>query len=225
VIETLDWLIEYWPDLLTARLPMATPRPWQQATLSPEAKDRRDEQAQAERAERSIWALGESPAPVDVAVLQTILDGLVRADDLAAALAPPTMCPPLAAPGYGVLDARPWLTYAAARLHELPEAWHEWAEPTVQRMYEQAAKALSMLYTGQTIRVLCPWCGGSTPEQPVGGAWTWRVEVLPGNLVAIVCGGVCEPPAREVGTWWRGQPCWPIADWGRLAKHLGHIGA
>jgi hypothetical protein len=87
-------------------------------------------------------------------------------------------------------------------------------------MYEQVARALSMLYTGQTIRVLCPWCDGRTPEQPVGGAYTWRVTVLPGNQVAIICTGVCEPPAREVGTWWQGAPCWPISDWARLAKHV-----
>lgn len=227
VLETLDWLIEYWPDLLEARLPMATPRPWQQATLSPEVKDRRDEQAHIERAERSVFALGESPAPVDVSILQTTLDVLVQADDLAAELTEWSIEPSPHPPELGELDARPWFHFIRARLvveHEdlgEPGPWHEHAEPRVFRMYEQAARALSMLYHGQTVKVVCPWCSGRTPENPVGGAYTWEVTVLPNNQVAIICHGThCNPPAEHVGTWLWGQPCWPILSWEKLAKHV-----
>ena len=219
-VETLDWLIEYWPDLIEARLPMATRRPWQQAELSTEARQLRDFEARIDWATRNPLALGESPAPLDIAILQTALDVLVAADDLAAALGPECVCPILAPPGPGQLDARPWLRYAHARLDELGEAWQDWAAPKAHRMYEQVARALAMLYTGQTIRVICPWCEGRTPEQPVGGAYTWTVVTLPGDQIAIVCSGVCEPPPRDVGTWWRGQPCWPLPDWERLAKRV-----
>jgi hypothetical protein len=226
VIETLDWLIEYWPDVLEARLPLATRRPWHASELGEHAQAERDAQARAERIERSVLGLGESPAPVDVNVLSTILDVLVTADDLAAELTEWGVAPILAPPGWGHLDARPYLARAraclVAELEDLgePGPWHELAEHAVRRMYEQVARCLSMLYTGQLVRVICPWCGGRTPEEPVGGAYTWRVHELPGGQVAIVCHGICEPPAREVGTWWGGQPCWPISEWPRLAKQV-----
>ncbi|GGS88375.1 hypothetical protein ACFFV7_51040 [Nonomuraea spiralis] len=224
VVETLAWLIEYWPDLVEARLPMATRRPQHAGELGEQARAERDVQARLERVERSVLGLGESPAPVDVTVLSTILDVLVRADDLAAELTEPTIAPVLAPPGPGQLDARPYLARARAcllaELHDLdePGPWYALAEPTVHRMYEQVAKALAMLYTGQVVRVTCPWCHGVTPEHPAGGAHTWRVHELPGGQIAIVCHGACEPPAREVGTWWGGAPCWPISEWPRLAK-------
>lgn len=221
VVETLDWLIEYWPDLLEARLPLATRRPWRQPHLTPAAREERDRQAAEERAERNPLAIGESPAPVDVNVLQVALDVLVRADDLAAELGIVTMCPILPPLAYGDLDARPYLRYAAARITEDDSgALAEWAAPTVQLMYEQVAKALAMLYTGQTVRVVCPWCRGVTPETPAGGAHTWRVVELPSvpPQIAIMCTGICEPSAKEVGTWWGSQPCWPISEWPKLAK-------
>lgn len=227
VLDTLDWLIEYWPDLLEARLPLTTSQPRHAGQLGDEARAERDAQARAERAERSALGLGESPAPVNVAVLSTILDVLVQADDLAAELTEWGIAPILAPPGPGQLDARPYLARARAcllaELHDLdePGPWHEYADYHAHRMYEQVARALAMLYTGQTVKVVCPWCHGVTPEHPAGGAHTWRVHELPGGQIAIVCHGICEPPAKEVGTWWGGAPCWPLAEWPRLAK-LAH---
>ncbi|MFI6904869.1 hypothetical protein ACIBKY_26650 [Nonomuraea sp. NPDC050394] len=227
VVETLDWLIAYWPDLLDARLPMATPRPWQQSEVSATVRAERDAQARVERIERSTFGLGQSPAPVDVSVLQTALDVMVRADDLAAELTEWSIAPPPAPPAHGQLDARPYLEHIRALLLEEqrdledePGPWAALAEPTLTRMYEQVARCLAMLYTGQTVRVVCPWCHGVDVEHPAGGAWTWRVVELPGGQVAIICTGVCEPPLREVGTWWGGQPCWPLRDWEKLAKLL-----
>lgn len=227
VVADLDWVHAYWPDLTAARLPLTTPRPWRQAELSKQVRAERDAQARAERFDRTELSFGESPAPVDVNVLTTALDLLVYADDLAAALAAPAMCPPLPSPARGDLDARPYLHYAAARLHELrDESLAEWAAPYARWMYDQAAAALAMVYDGQVLDVICPWCDGRTPEAPVGGARTWRVVTLPGDQIAIVCSGACEPPAKLVGTWWYGQPCWPISEWERLAKHVraGELG-
>ncbi|MGA5764493.1 hypothetical protein [Nonomuraea bangladeshensis] len=221
VTATLEWVIEYWPDLIEARMPLTTKPLQQTRTISREEKDLRDGQAAIERYWRNSLSWGESPAPLDVDVLQTILDVVVHADDLAAELGPAALCPILAPPALGQLDARPWLTYALARLLELPDEWSEWAWPTVQRVQERAARALGMIYHGQTVKVICPWCEGRTDEQPVGGVHTWRVEVLPGNQIAIVCHGTnCNPPANLVGTWLWGKPCWPITTWQRLAQHV-----
>ncbi|MFD0883858.1 hypothetical protein ACFQ08_04710, partial [Streptosporangium algeriense] len=111
----------------------------------------------------------------------------------------------------GDLDARPYILYAARRVPELPDEWVEWAAPTARRMVSRIASALCMVYDGQTLDVVCPWCSNTA---------VWRVQELPGGIVAIVCHGVCEPPAREVGTWWGGRPVWPLQDWERLAKHV-----
>lgn len=219
VIGDLEWVIAYWPDLVEARLPMSTPRPWRQPQLSPEAKARRDFEARIDWAFRNPLALGTSPAPVDVAVLQTALDILVDADDLAAAIAPEVMCPVLPPPGPGQLDARPYLAFVVANLAAAPHMVDGVAS-VARSMYDRAARALGMAYDGQALTVICPWCGGRTPETPAGGAPTWRVMVLPGDQVAIVCTGQCEPPLDQVGTWWLGQPCWPLAQWGWLAKHV-----
>ncbi|MFD0886738.1 hypothetical protein ACFQ08_19500, partial [Streptosporangium algeriense] len=104
VIADLTWVAEYWPDLIEARLPMSTPRPWRQTALDDEARAERDAQARLERVERSALSFGESPAPVDISVLQTALDLLVDADDLAAAAAEHLGLPPLPPPGPGDLD-------------------------------------------------------------------------------------------------------------------------
>ncbi|MFD1940521.1 hypothetical protein ACFSKW_54600, partial [Nonomuraea mangrovi] len=170
--------------------------------------------------------LAESPAPVDINVLQTALDVLVRADDLAAELGEWSIEPSPLPPELGELDARPWFRYTRAVLINEhvdlgePGPWHDHATPIVHGMYEQVAQALAMLYTGQVVRVICPWCDGRTITQPAGGAYTWKIHELPGGQIAIVCHGLCEPPEREVGTWWRGIPCWPISDWERLAKRV-----
>lgn len=221
VVATLEWVIEYWPDLVEARMPLTTKPLRQTRTISAEEIVLRDAQAQMERYFRNNLSWGESPAPVDVDVLQTVLDIVVYADDLAAELGPPAGCRILAPPGLGQLDARPWLHYAMARLGELPDEWAEWASPIVEKIHERTARALGMLYHGQTVKVVCPWCDGRTEENPVGGAHTWSVEVLPSNQVAIVCHGVnCNPPADVVGTWLWGKPCWPITVWERLAHHV-----
>lgn len=209
VVADLEWCMAYWPDLVEARLPMATKRPWRQPQLSPEAKWKRDFDARIDWALRSTHALAEAPAPVDVTVLQAALDILVDADDLAAKVAEHAGLPVLPPPDLSTLDAWPYLAYAAA--HMTDDWLARWAEPITRRMVAKIAQSLCMVYDGQTLAVTCPWCAETG---------VWRVQELPGGQVAIVCHGVCEPPAKEVGTWWGGQPVWPISDWERLAKHV-----
>ncbi|MET7333291.1 hypothetical protein [Nonomuraea sp. NPDC005650] len=205
VVANLEWVVEYWPDLVDARIP-GTRRPWRQIELTPEARAELDEQARIERFERSMLSLGASPAPLDVNVLQAVLDMLVQADDLAAAIAGHYGRGWLPSPGPGELDARPYLLYAA---RHLPEQLVEQVAPVAAAMVDRVASLLCMVYDGQHLDVECPWCHNTD---------VWRVRELPGGMVAVVCEGVCEPPLDQVGTWWGGQPVWPIQDWPRLAR-------
>jgi hypothetical protein len=219
VIADLEWIMAYWPDLIRARLPLGTAHPWRQPELTPTARARRDAEAHAERFERNPLG-ADSPAPLDVAILQTALDVLVDADDLAARVAAHAGIPELLPPRMGDLDAWPYLAYTAAHLTDDDEDLLVYAAAMARSMYERTANALGMIYDGQTLAVTCPWCGGRTPETPVGGAHTWRVMLMPGDLVGIVCTGQCNPPADQVGTWWYGQPCWPLSSWESLARRV-----
>jgi hypothetical protein len=222
VIADLEWVIAYWPDLTEARLP-GTARPWRQPELTPDQRAERDHQARIERAERADWALGESPAPVDVGVLDLLASLVWDADTIAERVSWEAGIEPLAPPSSAFADARPYLAFAVKHLPAItsadPEVMHEVAR-MARGMVQQIARALCLVYDGQRLDVVCPWCQGRTELAPVGGAKTWRVRQLPGDLVAIVCEGVCEPPARDVGTWWRRMPCWPVHDWDWLAKQV-----
>ncbi|MFB4276057.1 hypothetical protein ACBJ59_12235 [Nonomuraea sp. MTCD27] len=213
--------------MVEARLPMATRPPRQTRELDAAGRELRDAQAAMDVYFRTELGLSVSPAPLDINILQTALDVLVQADDLAYELSEPSLCPAPCPPGLGDLDARPYLrTIRACLVDEHddlgePGPWFEHAGERVYRMYEQVGRALAMFYTGQVVKAVCPWCSGRTGDMPVGGAYTWRVEVLPNDQVAIMCYGVnCNPPADQVGTWLWGQPCWPITMWPKLAKHV-----
>jgi hypothetical protein len=222
VIADLDWVIAYWPDLTESRLP-GTARPWRQPELSPEQRAERDHAARIEKAERSDDAWGETPAPVDVGVLDLMADILWDADDIAGKVADGIMCPRLAPPTTALADARPFLDFAARHFAHA-NLWVDDVPDMARKargMVDAIARALCLVYDGQRLDVECPWCEGRTELAPVGGERTWRVRELPGGLVAIVCeSGTCEPPGKDVGTWWRGKPCWPTSEWEWLAKHV-----
>lgn len=221
---TLEWVTEYWPDLLEARFP-GTPRPRPHHEDTAETRRARDEQAAAERAERGGNAIGDAPAPIDLDIAQTVYDLLAWAEDLAAVIAETADAPAPPPPGPGNLDARPYLRHAIAHLEAAAaRAPHiaEWAASVADRMCRRAAGMLGMIYDGQLLSIICPWCGGKTPHTPSGGAYTWRVRVLPGDLIAVVCEGICEPPEACVTTWWYGHPVWPLHRWPWLAEQARH---
>lgn len=132
------------------------------------------------------------------------------------------MCPRITPPSTAYSDARAWLDFAARHFHEVLDLEAINAVSSLARgMVDAIARALCLVYDGQRLDVVCPWCAGRTEAAPVGGEKTWRVRELPGDLIAIVCeSGTCEPPPRSVGTWWRGQPAWPIWEWDWLAKQM-----
>lgn len=216
VTEDLQWVAAYWEDLTEARLP-GTSRPWRHHMVTSDQQMERDRQAWQERLDRSAFAPGEHPAPLDLGILDTMLDVLVRADDLAAEVAAFAGVDPLRPPRVGETDARPYLGFAAKHLTDRMVSY---AAPIARTMVAQTAHALALTFDGQSLDVECPWCHGITPDHPAGGARTWRVRELPGNMVAIVCENLCEPPSKDVGTWWRSNPVWPLSEWDWLAKRL-----
>jgi hypothetical protein len=221
VIADLEWIAAYWPDLTEARLP-GTARPWRQPELSPEQRAERDHAARIERLERAGFALGESPAPVDVAILDLLASLLWDADTIHERVAQTAGIERLAPPSTAFADARPYLAYAAKHLPAVDEeAVLDVIAGIARGMKVDIARALCLVYDGQRLDVICVWCAGRTELAPVGGEKTWRVRELPGGLVAIVCeSGTCEPESRFVGTWWRGKPCWPVSEWDWLAKQV-----
>lgn len=216
IVEDLQWVATYWEDLTEARLP-GTPRPWRHRDLTTDQQMERDRQAWEERLERSTIAPGEHPAPLDLGILDTMLDVLVRADDLAADIARHVGVPALPPPRLGDTNARPYLDFAAKHL---TDDLAPYAAPIARTMVAQTAHALALTFDGQSLDIECPWCRGVTPDAPAGGARTWRVRELPGNLIAIVCENLCEPPSKDIGTWWRGNPVWPLSEWDWLAKRV-----
>lgn len=222
VITDLEWVIAYWPDLTESRLP-GTARPWRQPELTPDQRAERDHAARLEKADRSDDAWGETPAPVDVGVLDLLASLLWDADTIHEHVAQAAGIERLAPPSTAFADARPYLTYAVKHLPglEIAEANMGWIEAMARGMKQDIARALCLVYDGQRLDVECPWCEGRTELAPVGGEKTWRVRELPGGLVAIVCeSGTCEPESRFVGTWWRSRPCWPVSEWDWLAKQV-----
>src|SRR5437879_4899275 len=118
VIADLEWVIAYWPDLTEARLP-GTARPWRQPELSPEQRAERDHAARIERDERGAWALGESPAPVDVGVLDLLASLLMDADIVHEMVAQAAGVERLDPPTTAFADARPYLAFAAEHLMDV----------------------------------------------------------------------------------------------------------
>lgn len=202
-----------------------TTRPWRPPAIDAYRRAELDHQARLERLERSGLAPGEHQDAARPDILDVLSGVLWRAEDLAWHLSRAAWCPVLPpAPADG--DPRPYLRRAIACLPVAVTAWTNgdeiawWAADTARDMLRDVTSALSLMYDGQRLQVVCPWCGGGPT-----GAPTWRVRTLPGDLgVAIVCESAypCEPPSKDVGTWWRGRPAWPFNEWEWLARRIRH---
>lgn len=231
-LTALAWIDHYWPDLAESRSP-GTARPRRRLELTPERQRLVDAAAHIERLERSPLALGDSPAPLNfdaldlMAVINTKLLGLahilpgidVRALPRYANNADPTkhiaavteslrtIDSPLPRDDDGDFDDNAYIIGQATDI--------------TTDLAQRLAAYLGMVYDGQHLAVVCPWCHGITAWAPEGGEHTWRVRILPPELIAIVCeSGTCEPPADDIGTWWKSYPVWPIWRWEWLAARL-----
>ena len=200
-------------------------RPWREPALHEELRAERDYAARQERAERTAEAIGEHPDACRADVLDVLSAVLERAEALAWHLSRAAWCPALPAASADA-DPRPYLARAAACLPVAASGpggaeVAGWAAGEAARIVAELNRALALVVDGQQLRAVCPWCDGRTEMAPLGGERTWRVRMLPGDLVVIVCeSGTCAPPAGSVTTWWRGRPAWAIGSWDWLAAQV-----
>ncbi|MEU8035695.1 hypothetical protein [Streptosporangium sp. NPDC049078] len=222
VAADFAWAADYWPDLLDACLP-GTPRPPRPHLMTAEARALRDQLARIERAERAAGMPGEHPVPVDLDVVMALDELTIEAWTSAALTSRAIMCPIPFPPATLQADASPLLDFTARHLVEADFVDPGLAEdlaPRIRRITNALAHHLDLWHDGQILRITCPWCPPDGPQAAGDDLWTWRVRIMPGEQIAIVCEGVCEPPHRDVSTWWGGRPCWPLRDWAWLAKRL-----
>ncbi|TYK47171.1 hypothetical protein [Actinomadura decatromicini] len=209
----------------------AAKRPWREVVLDAFQRAELDDEARAELADRTEDAPGEHRDAARPDVLDALSGVLWRAQDLAAYVLRAVYHPALPEAGPAA-DPRPYLR--AAREH-LPTAVTGWtngkdfayfAADRAAAMLDDLEAALALNVDGHTVKAVCPWCRGG-----LAGSYSWRVRALPGSttdlsLVVIVCeSGVCNPPTKDVTTWWKGVPAWPFRDWPWLARRLARLDA
>lgn len=201
----------------------STRRPWREVQLDAYARAELDHQARAEVEDRNAEAPGEHRDAARADVLDLLSGVLWRAQDLAAYVLRAVYHPALPAAGPAA-DPRPYLTAARTHLTAACLGWANGADfayfaaDRAAAMLDDLRGALALNVAGHVVKALCPWCHGG-----LAGEWTWRVRVLV-DEPAIVCeSGVCNPPSRDVGTWFRGAPAWRFRDWEWLAARLWHL--
>lgn len=216
----LWWLASHVDDLLESRF-RGTPRPWREpAELDPHQRETLRQHDAQERAERSILAIGEHPAPVHVDTLDLLVDLLATADDLAERVAQAAGVERMPSPSSSVVSAEPYLRHAAAWLGPAS------SEPgLLEHVAEEAARLRSLvavhlheLTHGQTLKARCPWCHGG-----IHGGYTLRVRQM-GERTVVVCeSGTCEPSEADCGLRHHGYPAWDLATEGEwLAARIEH---
>lgn len=219
-------------DWLIANLRPGTSKPYQAPQMSDEKRRELDRQNRDARqivdyGRGVLLPLGESPAPLDLDIMDLLVDIL----DLVAAHSgqrEPRSC---------FDDPRPHFTAIRRQLlagrmttHHQTDLEHG-CEGLVYRAHQQ----LGLFGDGQLLAATCPWCQGRTATNPTGGDRTMRVraKLPPGkkNLTGVdptdirwyvVCeSGTCEPPDQDCGERHRGRPAWPLGaegDW--LAQRI-----
>lgn len=205
----LLWLADHAHDIIEAKH-RGTARPWQQpADLDPGQREERDAHARQERADRTVEAIGEHPAPLHLDVLDLLVDLLATADDLAekvARAAGVDRLPPVASVG---TSPEPYLRHAAAHLAAACAAdvqLRAYVEHEASRLRYEVAKHLGEFVYGQRLAAHCPWCAGGAMQ-----GYTLRVREVQGEPAVVCESGTCEPPSEDCGTWARGNPAWPIS--------------
>lgn len=212
----LRLVAELWPSLVDSRIP-GTPVPYREPAITPERRAELDHEARQERLDRNGLAPGEHPDAARPEVLDLMGSVLADAEDLAERVSLAAWCPVLEPSSSAFSDPTPFLQRAADYLPLADRELLRYVAVVAGGMAGQVTDALGLRDDGQVLRVLCPWCGGNWL-----GERTLRVRVLPGDMVAIVCeAGLCSPPLGDVGTWYRGRPCWPLHMWPWLAQRIG----
>jgi len=223
----LAWITESLPGLHQLRLPGARRRATRRA-LSPAARAVLDKLTQAEKADRGKSAdapLGASPAPMAVGILDDLAEILADAVELSdriswnAGVTDPE--PPSTAYDFRAMGRH--LSHIADHLPaavEVDPAALDRASRFATRARRTLTRSLEEAVDGQVLTTLCAWCHGATTCAPAGGQRTLTVRVVVGEPLIVCVSDVCEPPPQDCGTWLRGCPAWPEAEWERLATRL-----
>lgn len=235
VLTDLAWIADRWPHLHDARK-VGTPLPYREPQLTRAQRNARDLLARTERAEADDRMPGYSRAPIRVNVLDLLGDIVMHADLLHEAIAQTIGHDRLPPAASATDDPRRFLAYCRELLPEacdtdpgLLNRAAGWAGKTRRRI----ASTLGEIDDGHLLKCVCPFCLGRTAEQPVGGAHTLRIRVVPApahvdaetELVVVCESGTCEPFAGEVTMTVWGRPAWPTSEWDWLARRIDLINA
>lgn len=192
------------------------------------------EQARLEREQRVDIAPGESPAPFNMNVADLLSEVLAEVDDLAERAADDAEAglrgwagawaqdlPPLRlAPATSAFaDPLPYLELLGDLIRHIPNP--DLIEHIAERCHALVTRAnavLGLIFDGQLLDALCPWCRGVTDHHPIGGRRTLRVRMSHDDdpRALIVCeGGHCNP-GDQSGIQWKHLPAWDLlneGDW------------
>lgn len=226
-------LAHLWPLLALTRIP-GTRRPWRAPELTGLQREERDAKLRAEKlADTATYAPGlrwlarpgvifASPhAPLHVDVLDT-LTGLWR--QLLAAAAE-FGCDVCVQPGASVAaDPGPLLGWCREQARSQPDGVP--VDHAAWEMLHVIERVLGEIWDGQRLSAECPWCHGGILRKP-----SWTVRMIPGGvnprtgepeqMPVVVCeSGACTPPEADAGSYWRGNPVWPLWEWEWLMQRL-----
>jgi hypothetical protein len=225
--DDLAWITQHWGELNALRNSTAR-RPALPGALTGRAREEADALARTERDEQGDSVLGASPAPVNVAAYGTLTDILRTMHGLAQRTAHAARAP---VPG----TLTDLYDYAAIGSLGLAISQHlhtltadENLDPlilgdaatTAAHMRRTLARALGDVHDGHVLAGICPWCLGTTPARPLGGARTLTVRLVVGQPVIVCEGSLCTPPVNVVSTSVRGRPAWPMHRWDWLATRV-----
>lgn len=224
----LRTLAQHWTDLHDARL-IGTALPWTEPAVSPERRAQMDAKAREERHDVSVdafgnaIAVGESPAPCRVDVLDLLAEITVFADAVACQAAmlvglpePAPASSAYASPGEHLRFVQRHLAAAMASDPAMVISWVR----TATQLERETLRALRLVRDGQVLKARCPWCDGAGQREP---RWTLRIRQNDRYGALVVCTNPgCTPPSADVSTWVGHQPAWAPFDWDWLAKRLQH---
>ncbi len=204
-------------------------RPWKTPALTAERRNELDREARAERLERDAFAPGECSVPLDLDVMDQLVEILAAAEILANRLCWATYRPidPPASSAFS--DPAPILELIYDLLGEAAGSLVDpgavtYVEQKAKDLIEAAHLVLGLVVDGQVLKALCPWCGGRTESTPIGGELTLRVRNVEGLASTVVMceGGLCEPTSADCGRWIKGKPAWDQSEWEWLAARISH---
>lgn len=233
VSELID--IVHW---LAASLLPGTHKPFTAPAMSAEKRaetDRRNREITGTGRQigtTTMIPLGESPAPMDLNVLDLLVEILTTADELADLVSDTALVARMPSAPSAFTDPEPYLLHV---LDLLPACKNDHTPAFIVKQCEtvvfRARSMLGLIVDGQLLPMMCPWCGGRTSKHLFGGAKTLRIRLVPTvnpktgkdeQLPCVVCEStLCQPPEEDFGRTHRGRPAWPLdaeGDW--LARRI-----